>query len=439
MDKISCSSKEKALGKMLQVSCSLDTDSTKSTNADSGLTTPRSSTNNNSCDDRNPEWDKFYKHVNMTPPEVTRGLSYDARLTTANKLLKLSESDDFKDKEFDSLTVYQQGLLVFVIVKEMHDAFDYLREAARALIPALHTSSPNYKQMMSFVLLSGDRICPIATMMEQSCPTYIKRNPEWKRECAITIFKAKPKMKPFIHIQTDSSYVCAFVACAALLHYCSYNGENDADVFKLNVLWYICDEVSGKIIANFTLADLKGAYLRKVFVALLKSFGVMGDNLEEIEQISMFQNNETLTYLNLEEALKYGRPVVFAIEVFPGFENYNRQKFMGKISDYYKDNLSNRGEKPEDRAYHAVLCVGIKPRNGKQPLMLLVQDSSSRRPFFSIGMDLLMSMELRCLQFCTAREEWKFNQNKVYTMTPETRSLVCGTPMSVTDSGVPCC
>ncbi|OEU14720.1 hypothetical protein FRACYDRAFT_262067 [Fragilariopsis cylindrus CCMP1102] len=437
MDKIPCSSEEKPLSKMLQVSCSLDTNSTESTSAASGLTTPRSSSNNNSCDDRDPKWDKFYKHVDTTPPKATRGASYDAMIVTANKLLKLSESDDFKDKEFGSLTENQQVLLVFMIVKEMHVAFDYLREAARALLSALHTDSPKYKRMMSFVRLGGDRVCPIATMMEQSYPTYIKKNPEWERERAITIFKARPEMKPFIYIQTHSSYVCAFVACAALLHYCSYNGENDTEVFKLNVSRYIRDEVCGKMIANFTLTDMMGAYLHKVLAALLKSFGIMGDNPQEIEQISTYQNNEYLTYLNLEEILKYGRPVVFSIEVLPGFENYDRQKFTGEVSDYYLDENNKRGEGPEDRVYHAVLCIGIKPRNGKQPPMLLVQDSTSSRPFFSIGMDLLMSMELRYLQFCTARVEWKLNQNKDYTMTPETRSLMCGSPMSVTDSGVP--
>ena len=48
-----------------------------------------------------------------------------------------------------------------------------------------------------------------------------------------------------------------------------------------------------------------------------------------------------------------------------------------------------------------------------------------------------MDMGLDNLQFCTVPEKWKFNQNKDYLMNPETRSLVCGSPMALDDKGVP--
>jgi len=435
---LSSSSEENDLSKTLQVSCSIGTESTESTestdstNTASGLTTPRSSSSNNSCDNQDPKWKIFYTRAKRTPPKATHWASHDMTIVTANKLLGLSGLDKFNEKTFDSLTVDQQVLLVFMIVKEMHNSFDCHYLAAQALIPVLCTDSPNYKRMMSFVRLGGDRVCPIATIMEHSFPTYIKGHPEWER--ANTIFNAKPDMKPFIHIQTDSSYVCAFVTSAACLHYCSHNRENDdIDLFKLNMSRYIRDEVTGTKIANLTLTDGKGAYLKDVLAALLKSFGTLGDD-EEIVQITTFQSNEHLTYLVLEEVLQDGRPLVFSIEVFPGFGDSQQQNFMGKVSDYYQD-LKNRPEEPEDRSYHAVLCVGIKPGNDKQPPMLLVQDSNPKRPFFSIGLDLVMSMELGH-QFCTAPVKWKFNPNKSYTMTAEIRSLVCGSPMAVTDNGV---
>jgi hypothetical protein len=110
--------------------------------------------------------------------------------------------------------------------------------------------------------------------------------------------------------------------------------------------------------------------------------------------------------------LNNGRPFVFCIECFPGLADKERLQYKGKLANHNIDILNKRPEEAKDRVYHALLCIGIKPRNGQMPPLLLVQDSCPFRPVFEIGLDLLMDMGLGNLDLCTVPKKWTFNKNR---------------------------
>jgi hypothetical protein len=48
-----------------------------------------------------------------------------------------------------------------------------------------------------------------------------------------------------------------------------------------------------------------------------------------------------------------------------------------------------------------------------------------------------MDLGLEDLQLCTVPGDWTFNKNMDYMVGPETEALICGSPMSIDDKGVP--
>ena len=105
--------------------------------------------------------------------------------------------------------------------------------------------------------------------------------------------------------------------------------------------------------------------------------------------------------------------------------------YTGKLADYYNSNKNS-----EDRGYHTLLCVGITKRERGLPPLLLVQDSNPDRPFFQIGLDIVMDLGPKTLRPCTVPDDWTFNKNMEYMVSPETRALVAGSPMARDDNGV---
>jgi hypothetical protein len=436
----------------LQIDCDLAAP-TSITSASSTLTTPfttpfttpkgdhtgnggGSSNNNN---EPSSEWIAFYERLNRTPPKAARTAQFHDTLATANALLELSEESGFHDKSFDDLTHDQKAILMLMIMKGMDMMFDGGRQAsAKVLIKALHPESMEYKRMTSFVRQDGDCQCPIQTLLQQKVSRYVAK---FTAQNATTIFKKRPNMLPFLHLQREDSYICAYNACSALLYYCSHNSkvENDDEsisTIKMNISRYVRDEVSGLEIANFALTTVKGAYLERVLLGLTKSFGTT--DCRKVENIPTWEGNEDQNFFQIQAYLSNGRPFVFGIECFPGLDDKRRSKYIGKVADFYDDNLNKRPKDSSDRIYHTLLCTGITPRNGRLvPPMLLVQDSCSSRPVFEIGLDLLMDLGLENSTPCTVPRDWTFNKNMDYTVNPEAKALFCGSPMSLDDKGVP--
>merc|ERR1712232_915844 len=237
-----------------------------------------------------------------------------------------------------------------------------------------------------------------------------------------------------------------YMAVSGLFYYrsCIDKGETDDETIqtiKMNISQYVRDEVAGREIANFALTTVKGAYLERVLLGLMKSFGTT--DCDSVTKINTWQEeyvDYTLEYHNymiLKIFLERGFPFVFGIECFPGLANKDTLKYSGKVADYYADTLNERPQDPNNRIYHALLCIGIKPSDNLLPPMLLVQDSCSKRPIFEVGLDLLMDMGLENLQLCTVPKKWKFNKNMDYTVDPETKALFCGSPMSIDDKNAP--
>jgi len=241
-------------------------------------------------------------------------------------------------------------------------------------------------------------------------------------------------------VQREDSYICAYNAVSVLLYYCSCIDKGETDdktipTIKKNISRYVRDELAGLEIANFTLTTVKGAYLERVLLGLMKSFGTA--DCPSLQKIPIFRNNECDMYTLLKLLLKNDYPFVLAIEWFPGLANKEQFEYAGKVADYYADALNERPRDPKNRIHHALLCIGIKPRNDPLPPMLLVQDSCPRRPVFEIGLDLLMDMGLENLKLCTVPKEWKFNKNMDCMMDSEIKALFCGSPMSIDDKGAP--
>jgi hypothetical protein len=288
---------------LLQVDCDCDlefgaSDSTSltlttTTSASSILTTPSllttpkderththtgneggsSSSNNN--DESSSEWKILYDRLNRTPPKATRTAQFQDTLKTAEDLLKLSNDPDFQDKSFHDLTYDQQAILMLMIMKGMDKIFAASIEMnAKVLIKALHPESEEYQRMMSFVRQGGDRDYRGAPDLLQLEVVNDIRKFQESASNAITIFTGRPALTPFLYFQNENSYVCAYSAAAGLLYYSSHNNEESGEnAFKMNISRYIRDEVPGLEIANFTLTTVKGAYLERVLLGLMKSFG----------------------------------------------------------------------------------------------------------------------------------------------------------------------
>mmetsp|Transcript_18195 Transcript_18195/g.43969 ORF Transcript_18195/g.43969 Transcript_18195/m.43969 type:complete len:395 (+) Transcript_18195:755-1939(+) len=362
----------------------------------------------------------------------------------ADKLLRISESADFEQQVFDDLNDDQQAIMILMILKGMHDEVfgPSLAMNAKHLVKALDQTTKEHKRMMSFVRKGGDRHHMMANVLERSYEYFVQKNPDqdWNGSSTTTIFKKHPNMNPFIHIQAEESYICTFASCSTLLYYDSYNKHvaQNGDFLKANISRFIRDEVDGKEIANFTFTTVKGACLANVLLALLQSFGT--PECQEFERVNLYdfqegEDNESFNYSYIRRYLNNGRPIVFSIETFPALADVKQTKYCGKLSDYI--DLQERPDNVNERSYHALLCVGIQPRVGATPPLLVVQDSYPKRQFFAVGLDLLMDMGIEDLQFLTVPKKWKFNNNMDYVMSPQTKSLVCGSPMAVDKKGVP--
>lgn len=44
---------------------------------------------------------------------------------------------------------------------------------------------------------------------------------------------------------------------------------------------------------------------------------------------------------------------------------------------------------------------------------------------------------MKNLELFTVPEKWTFNQNRDYMMSPEIKALLCGSPMSIDNKGIP--
>mmetsp|Transcript_5377 Transcript_5377/g.7757 ORF Transcript_5377/g.7757 Transcript_5377/m.7757 type:complete len:484 (+) Transcript_5377:103-1554(+) len=433
----------------LQIDCNLETST--SLTSESSFTTPKHDSEGNykedssscSCNNHNnepsSEWENLYKQLKRTPPKRTRDPSFhitvEQAVRTANKLLELTHLTKFKNMTFDNLQDDQKAILLLMIVKEMDTVFEATTgQTADILLGALVPESSEYKRMMGFVRKGCDVECS-----ETETTNLVANFERYVKEFDITIFKVNPDMTPFLILQQEDSYICSYNASAALLYYCSYNnGHEDGDkiisTIKMSVGKYIRDEVPGDEIANVTLTTIKGAYLKKVLLTLMKSFGTTDCN--DVHTFRTCEPSEEITYEFLKIYLRMGIPFGFCIENFPGLGNKKIMEYTGPIAGYYI-NLNERPLNPKERCYHSLLCIGISPRNNDNPPMLLVQDSCSIRPVFSVGLDLLMDMGLYHLEFCTVPHDWTFNENAEYSVSPATRALLCGSPMSVDNKGVP--
>eukprot|EP00531_Pseudo-nitzschia_arenysensis_P006878 CAMPEP_0116141758 /NCGR_PEP_ID=MMETSP0329-20121206/14548_1 /TAXON_ID=697910 /ORGANISM="Pseudo-nitzschia arenysensis, Strain B593" /LENGTH=467 /DNA_ID=CAMNT_0003636953 /DNA_START=103 /DNA_END=1506 /DNA_ORIENTATION=- len=374
-------------------------------------------------------WKTFYNIVGKSPPKATRDVEYPVAVDKANDLLRRSSVEDLSNKSFDNLDNDQQAIMMLMVTKKMDEAFKGNPDkCANLLVGALDPETQEYKSMMSFVRKGGDRPCYAPSIvMKRFVATRNAFVGGFKS--GITIFDARESMKPYLYdIQRVCSYICTFNVCSALLYYFSYDIESDsATKTNTNISQYIRDEIDGLKIANLTLTTQKGAYLFEVLTGLMKSFGEDGKcyDIHKIQLLATYP--ETDIYDTLRFLIKTGRPFALIIELFPGLNNMENETFTGNLSDYYEN-----GERPgpEARSYHAVVCIGIKPRGRMTPPMLLLQDSCDDRPAFSIGLDLLMDMGIDKLQLCTLPANWKPNRGMCYTVTKESSVSFAGSPMS---------
>jgi len=402
----------------LQIDASL-ANSTDLTAA-SSFATPVSSRTQN-------DWEKFYNAVDKSPPKAIREMEFPIAVEIADRLLRTSDIEGFANKTFEDLDKDQQAMMMLMVTKKMHQCVcqDNPERCAKALVGALKPETNEYKAMMSFVRKGGDRGCrsnnTLVKRFMKHCDTAMK-------EDGMTIFDVKkgPKkrMKPFLFLQRDHSYICAFNACSVLLYYQSYDVADESSI-KANLSRYIRDEIDGLMIANLTLTTQKGAYLDDVLTGLMKSFGTT--KAKEVQPIDMEKDDEDYNYNILHKCLQNGRPIALSMENFPTLSDFDMKHFSGKLSNHYRD---SERPGPEDRTYHAVVCIGIKPRKGRRPPMLLIQDSCEQRPAFSIGLDLLMDMDIE-ETFYALPKDWKLNPDHRYKVTKESQVCFSGSPMAV--------
>ena len=404
------------------------------------LTAPLTFTTPVNSNDISDEWKDFYAVVEKTPPKATRDVEYQVAVDKANKLLRLSDIEGFKDKSFENLTKDQQAIVMFMITKKMDEVTFEGGRPATVLISALEPETEKYNNMLSFVNKGGDSKCRAPSVVVNRFNATLR---EFTEGCqgARTIFQNKNvDMSPCLFMQRECSYICTFNTCSALIYYRSYGlrtkpgKDQSISAIRTNISRYIRDEIDPEAIANVTLTTKKGAYLTEILAGLSKSFGTVQEDPEEI----FLWETEASNYNRLMPYIEFFGPFALSIECFPGLEDRQKKEFTGKLSDHYRNqevNYSERPENPEDRFYHAVLCIGIKPRKGETPPMLLVQDSYPERPAFSIGLDLLSDMEFDNLEFCTLHRKWGPNPGMCYEVTKKSKVHFAGSPMMIDKNG----
>lgn len=158
-----------------------------------------------------------------------------------------------------------------MVLKGMDEIFEGgCQVSAKILVKALRPESMEYKRMVSFVRPDGDCTHPVQSLLEKKV---LQKHTTLQAQDATTIFKARPNMPPFLHLQQENSYVCKYNAYAAVLHYSSYknskaeNDNKDISTWKMNMSRYLRDEVSGREITNFALLLLRVPTTREFCLA----------------------------------------------------------------------------------------------------------------------------------------------------------------------------
>ncbi len=432
------------LKKAFQEQLRIDADLANATDVTAPLSfaTPVSNRNRTGNDNgEDDDWKTFYERLKKTPPKSTQDIKFGTAVEKANNLLCLSDLEEFASKTFKNLTKDQQAIMMLMVTKKMDEVFEEggPHQVAKVLVGALKPKTDEYKSLKAFVRAGGDLdgkfplTSTVVKRFNKARDTFAKGSEDVK-----TIFDKKEGMMPFLHLQKQtSSYICAFNACAVLLYYCSYD-IGDRKAIRANISRYIRDEIDGLKIANLTLiTQQKGASLSETLTGLMLSFGTVPPELG-IDRICLEENDEDWNYSRLASLLQIGRPFAFLLECFPALDDLKKKQYTGKLSDHFqKQDYGERGKGPQDRRYHAVVCIGIKPRNGTMPPMLLVQDSCDSRPAFQIGLDLLMDMGEENLHFCTLPPYWKPNPKRRYEVNKKTRVHFAGSPVAIDKNDKP--
>ena len=360
----------------------------------------------------------------------TREMKFEVVVEKADSLLRTSDIEEFANKTFKDLTKDQQAVMMLMVTKILHRCNP--ERCPKVLVGALKPETDKYNAMMSFVRKGEDRSSRSdKTLLDQFNHTHNEFTRDFsEQEDGITIFDVQKGMEPLLYTQQDNPYICTFNACSALLYYHSYDigSPSSQSSFRANLSRFFRDEIDELKVANLTLTTQKGPYLDEVLTGLMKSFGT-SESWRFPERINMDKNDEDYNYNQLYRCLQKGRPIAITMENFPTLSDFTIKHFSGKLSNH---NRNSERPGPEDRTYHAVACIGIKPRRDHRPPMLLIQDSCEQRPAFSIGLDLLMDMEIEEeLQFCALPKDWKLNPDQRYKVTKESQDCFAGSPMNI--------
>jgi hypothetical protein len=235
-------------------------------------------------------------------------------------------------------------------------------------------------------------------------------------------------VKPLLRYQENQSSVCYLVAGVNAIYYNqvvqhpTYQQYMGANVYVVNVSRYMRYEFTNEETFKYIYNNAGGYTLDSVAKMLARC-----NNSQEVNRSNAFYIVNNFDFIDphhmfeeIERALKTCGPLIVAeFRVFKSYVDTHKMEFS--LKDYEPLEI-----------LHSVLIVGVQETTtpGFGGLKLLIQDSLAARPFFTIGLSVLRSMDQN--HFYAIRPGYNFTSG-VNNIQEETPSLAyeSGGPIEV--------
>jgi len=276
-------------------------------------------------------------------------------------------------------------------------------EIANMLLDSLDQTSRSGKRLHAYVRKGGDLTVPDEDGEHATAGAYemfVRRFGEWldPGESPSVFNNPCPFQrvaKPLIWLQEESSMVCYLVSVAIAIYYsqCIHNGTTLDDApaaianHALNVSRFMRDEfTSEEVFADIFKGE--GGHPENTIKRLLEP---KNPGKQVFRRTSLFLDLSVQVVFEVCQNYleKYGGLVVERFKSFPGFDKDDG------ILVYHGDYAKLPKFKPSVNPNHALLIVGVRKTSGVDEMggvAFLAQNTSVKKPFVVIGLDLLASM-----------------------------------------------
>jgi hypothetical protein len=384
----------------------------------------------------------FFKSLRLSPPSKSSQVYMSEIMNRVNALLAPIH------KGWENLDSTQQAKMSFLVLRnqpcllevtkykgvEVVGTSNVIAQELWDVVATKTTSS--FKRVDALVQRGGDNRHDEEE--GEDCFASFLNNPEtavWSdNEQSRTLFNRTDgyhrQMKPLFRFQEDSSTVCAWVAVANAIYYsrCLHTGtraEEAVEQYALNINRFMRNHCSDEELFGIIFMG-QGSFPVDLLLKLLQPFNTNVRSLDFAVTVDIKPEDGedeatsvALVYLTVKKALRTkGALIVEEFKIFDAFRG-NMLRFDGRCYD----------DKTKSNETHAVLVVGVRLTDSIENMggiEFLIQNSWERKPFFTVGYDLLRSMEVTT--FRAVKKGLNFSVASHDSFEHATRKIQSGSP-----------